>query len=97
MRASLHCAEAVVGEHRAVPETAADTNTRQDTNKDTSKTTGCRRRAAEGDGATLAAHGATPHQLMAIFGRRTLNEAERYKRAVDQQRMAGAMTKLVRK
>lgn len=36
----------------------------------------------------LADAGATPHQLMAIFGWRTLKEAERYTRSVDQLRLA---------
>lgn len=40
-------------------------------------------------GAVIAAHnGATPHQLMAIFGWRTLKEAERYTRAAEQKRIA---------
>jgi hypothetical protein len=44
-----------------------------------------------------AANGAPPHQLMAIFGWRTLKEAERYTRAAQQQRMAGgAMRTIVR-
>src|SRR5262249_44415223 len=49
-------------------------------------------------GAVLAAlNGATPHQLMAIFGWRTLKEAERYTRAADQKRLAaGAMPLLLR-
>jgi integrase len=48
-------------------------------------------------GAVIAAHnGATPHQLMAIFGWRTLKEAERYTKAVEQKRIAaGAMPLLV--
>lgn len=41
-------------------------------------------------GATLLAErGATPHQLMAIFGWRTLTEAERYTRAAERKGMAG--------
>jgi hypothetical protein len=37
-------------------------------------------------GAVIAAdNGATPHQLMAIFGWKTLNEAEQYTRAADQK------------
>lgn len=41
-------------------------------------------------GATRAAErGATAHQLMAIFGWRTLKEAERYTRAAEQMRLAG--------
>jgi integrase len=40
-------------------------------------------------GAVIAAHnGATPHQLMAIFGWRTLKEAERYTKAAEQKRIA---------
>lgn len=48
-------------------------------------------------GATIAAeNGATPHQLMSIFGWRTLKEAERYTRQASQQRMAaGAMAMIV--
>jgi hypothetical protein len=48
-------------------------------------------------GAVIAAHnGATPHQFMAIFGWRTLKEAERYTRAADQKRIAsGAMRLLI--
>jgi integrase len=44
-------------------------------------------------GATIAANaGATPHQLMAIFGWGTLRQAEVYTRAASQQRLAaGAM------
>jgi hypothetical protein len=42
-------------------------------------------------GATVAANnGATAHQLMAIFGWRTLKMAEQYTRATDQQRLANA-------
>lgn len=42
-------------------------------------------------GATRAAErGATAHQLMAIFGWRTLKEAERYTRAAEQIRLAGS-------
>lgn len=41
--------------------------------------------------ATIAAeNGATPHQLMAIFGWRTLKEAERYTREAGQKKLAGA-------
>jgi integrase len=49
-------------------------------------------------GAAIAAqNGATPHQLMSIFGWRTLKEAERYTKAADQKRIAaGAMTLLMR-
>lgn len=40
-------------------------------------------------GATMAAmNGATPHQLMAIFGWRDIKQAENYTRSADQQRMA---------
>ena len=48
-------------------------------------------------GAVIAAqNGATAHQLMAIFGWRTLKEAERYTRAADQKRIAaGAMPLLL--
>jgi integrase len=48
-------------------------------------------------GAVIAAHnGATPHQLMAIFGWRTLKEAERYTKAAEQKKIAAAaMTLLV--
>lgn len=47
-------------------------------------------------GATLAAErGATAHQLMAIFGWRTLKEAERYTRAAEQMRMAGGAMHLI--
>jgi len=48
-------------------------------------------------GATIAAeNGATPHQLMAIFGWRTLREAERYAQAARQHKIAaGAMTLLL--
>jgi integrase len=48
--------------------------------------------------ATAAENGATPHQLMSIFGWLTLAEAERYTRAAERKRMAGdAMELLVRK
>lgn len=48
-------------------------------------------------GAVIAAHnGATPHQLMSIFGWKTLKEAERYTKAADQKRIAaGAMALLL--
>lgn len=47
-------------------------------------------------GAVVAAHnGATPHQLMAIFGWRTLKEAERYTRAADQKRIAASAMPLL--
>ena len=42
-------------------------------------------------GATIAAeNGASPHQLMAIFGWLTLKEAERYTQAARRKRMARA-------
>jgi integrase len=48
--------------------------------------------------ATAAENGATPHQLMAIFGWLTLQQAERYTRAAGRKKMAGdAMGLLVRK
>jgi hypothetical protein len=47
-------------------------------------------------GAVIAAHnGATPHQLMAIFGWRTLKEAERYTKAADQKRIAASAMPLL--
>lgn len=47
-------------------------------------------------GATLAAqNGATPHQLMAIFGWKTLAQAELYTKAVQQQLMAGGAMNLL--
>ncbi|QPF81618.1 hypothetical protein IC762_17475 [Bradyrhizobium genosp. L] len=47
-------------------------------------------------GATLAAQNlATPHQLMAIFGWRTLQQAELYTKAVQQQMMAGGAMNLL--
>lgn len=48
-------------------------------------------------GATIAAeNGATPHQLMAIFGWKTLKEAMRYTEAAEQKRIAqGAMHLIV--
>lgn len=40
-------------------------------------------------GAAIAAeNGATPHQLMSIFGWLTLAEAERYTRAAEQKKLA---------
>ena len=53
---------------------------------------GCRKA-----GATIAAeNGATPHQLMAIFGWKTLEQAELYTKKVRQQLLAaGAMTMIV--
>jgi hypothetical protein len=55
------------------------------------------RRMVRKAGAVIAAHkGATPHQLMAIFGWRTLKEAERYTKAAEQKRIAaGAMPLLI--
>ena len=47
-------------------------------------------------GASVAAeNGATPHQLMAIFGWRTLKEAERYTKAAEQKRIAAGAMKLL--
>ena len=47
-------------------------------------------------GATIAAeNGATPHQLMAIFGWKTLEQAELYTKAVRQQLMAGGAMNLI--
>lgn len=47
-------------------------------------------------GAVIAAeNGATTHQLMAIFGWRTLKEAERYTRAAQQKRLAGGAMKML--
>lgn len=47
-------------------------------------------------GATIAAEkGATVHQLMAIFGWLTLKEAERYTRAAERKKMAGAAMHLL--
>jgi len=47
-------------------------------------------------GATIAANnGATPHQLMAIFGWSTLKMAEAYTRAANQQRLAEAAMHLL--
>ncbi|WP_445222197.1 tyrosine-type recombinase/integrase [Bradyrhizobium sp. Pa8] len=47
-------------------------------------------------GATVSAeNGATPHQLMAIFGWKTLSQAELYTKAVQQQLMAGGAMNLL--
>jgi len=47
-------------------------------------------------GATIAANnGATPHQLMAIFGRTTLEQAELYTREVDRKRLSGDLATLL--
>jgi len=47
-------------------------------------------------GATIAAeNGATGHQLMAIFGWRTLKQAELYTRAAEQKRIAGSAMSLL--
>lgn len=47
-------------------------------------------------GATISAqNGATPHQLMAIFGWKTLAQAELYTKAVQQQMMAGGAMNLL--
>ncbi len=49
-------------------------------------------------GAALAAeNGATEHQLMAIFGWRTIQEAERYTRAARRKKMAGDAMPLLRR
>jgi integrase/predicted DNA-binding transcriptional regulator AlpA len=46
--------------------------------------------------ATIAAeHGATPHQLMAIFGWTTLQQAELYTRAASQKRLAKASMHMI--
>ena len=46
-------------------------------------------------GRRLAEAGCTPHEIMAVLGHKTLAEAERYTRDVDQLRLAGAaITKL---
>lgn len=47
-------------------------------------------------GATIAANnGATPHQLMAIFGWTTLEQAELYTREVDRKRLSGDLATLL--
>lgn len=47
-------------------------------------------------GATIAAdNGATAHQLMAIFGWRTIKQAEVYTQKADQKRLAGVATRLL--
>ncbi len=47
-------------------------------------------------GATIAAeNGATPYQLMAIFGWKTLEQAELYTKKVRQQLMAGGSMHLI--
>lgn len=47
-------------------------------------------------GAAIAAeNGATPHELMSIFGWLTLKEAERYTRAVEQKRIAGRAMRML--
>lgn len=49
-------------------------------------------------GATRAAeNGATPHQLMAIFGWRTLKQAESYTRAAGRKRLAGGAIELLQR
>ena len=46
----------------------------------------------------LAERGATPHEIMAITGHKTLQEVERYTRAARQAKLAdSAMTKLTTK
>jgi integrase len=48
--------------------------------------------------ATAAENGATSHELMAMFGWLSLQEAERYTRAAERKRMAGgAMSRIVRR
>ena len=50
---------------------------------------GCSSHGLRKAGAAVAAeNGATPHELMSIFGWMTLKEAERYTRAVEQKKMA---------
>lgn len=44
---------------------------------------------------STAENGATTHQLMAIFGWRTLKEAERYTRAAQQKRFAGGAMRMI--
>ncbi|HWK38901.1 MAG TPA: tyrosine-type recombinase/integrase [Hyphomicrobium sp.] len=46
--------------------------------------------------ATAAERGATPHMLMALYGWKTLKEAERYTRAADQKRISGGAMHLTR-
>jgi integrase len=47
-------------------------------------------------GATIAAdNGATPHQLMAMFGWNTLKQAEHYTRGVDRKRLANEGMRLI--
>lgn len=49
-------------------------------------------------GATIAAeNGATPHQLMSIFGWLTLKEAERYTKSAERKRLAGDAMHLLRR
>jgi integrase len=49
-------------------------------------------------GAALAAENrATEHQLMAIFGWRTIQEAERYTKAARRKKMAGDAMPLLRR
>ena len=45
--------------------------------------------------ARAAESGATANQLMAIFGWRTLKEAERYTKAAEQMRLAGSAMQLL--
>jgi hypothetical protein len=49
----------------------------------------------EGIWPIAAENGATPHQLMAIFGWKTLEQAELYTKAVRQQLMAGGAMNLI--
>jgi integrase len=49
-------------------------------------------------GAAIAAeNGATPHELMAIFGWLTLKEAERYTRAAEQKKIAARAMKMLQR
>jgi integrase len=45
--------------------------------------------------ARAAENGATTHELMAIFGWQTVKEAERYTRAAQRKRLAGAAERLL--
>jgi len=49
-------------------------------------------------GATIAAeNGATDHQLMAIFGWKSIAEAQRYTKKARQERLAGSGMHLLRR
>jgi len=50
-----------------------------------------------GEGAEVKQPGATEQQLMAIFGWRTIQEAERYTRAARRKKMAGDAMPLLRR